>query len=82
MKKNNAIINAILTATTKKEAWYIVGKLFPAAYILVPDSEQRAGYPIYRDANEYYNYVCDLGCRLEVNIGGKSKNIWIEKTVA
>ena len=39
-------------------------------------STERAGYPIYRDTNNYYNYVCDLNCRLEVNCGAESVNIY------
>ena len=40
-------------------------------------STERAGYPIYRDINNYYNYVCDLNARLEVNSGAKSVNIYL-----
>ena len=28
---------------------------------------------------EYYNYICDLGARLEVNlVDGRTINIWID----
>ena len=38
---------------------------------------ERAGYPVYSDAKDFYNYVCDLGNRLEVNfIDGDTLNIW------
>ena len=40
----------------------------------------RAGYPIYRSELEYYDYVYDLGRRLEVNFCDdiKTINLWIE----
>ena len=49
---------------------------------LIKDQEatERAGYDIYRDYNQYYNYICILGDRLEVNLANsKSINIWIEQ---
>ena len=37
---------------------------------------ERAGYPVY-SGREFYNYVCDLGDRLEVNfVDGDTLNIW------
>lgn len=42
----------------------------------------RAGYPIYRSTAEshYYEYIYDVGCRLEVNLlTGESINIWIDE---
>lgn len=42
---------------------------------------KRAGYPIFRSSVEYYNYICDLGDRLEVNLeSGETVNIWIDET--
>lgn len=38
---------------------------------------KRAGYPVYFDTSGFYNYVCDLGDRLEVNfVDGDTLNIW------
>ncbi len=45
-------------------------------------SSGRAGYPIYRSTadDHYYDYICDLGCRLEINLrSGETVNIWIEE---
>lgn len=42
------------------------------------ESSKRAGYKIYIGEN-HYDYICDLGDRLEVNLAtGKSINIWIK----
>ena len=50
-------------------------------FALDPDSEQRAGYKIYRDEEDYYTYICDLNDRLEYNSGTYSKNIWIQENM-
>ena len=46
-----------------------------------PESNERAGYPIYRDPSDYYTRVCVLGNRLELLVqteeGEKVFNIWI-----
>lgn len=43
-------------------------------------ASEKAGYGIYRDTEEYYNYVCCLGDRLEVNLkeGNQTINLWIK----
>ena len=43
-------------------------------------ASNNAGYPIYRSAESYYTYICDLADRLEVNkADGETINIWIEE---
>jgi hypothetical protein len=44
------------------------------------EASKAAGYKIYRDVDEYYNYVCCLGDRLEVNLkeGNQTINLWIK----
>ena len=45
------------------------------------ESSERAGYKIYRDTNEFYNYICMLNDRVEVNLkeGNQTINLWLEK---
>ena len=47
------------------------------------EASKKAGYDIYRDLEEYYNYICCLGDRLEVNLkeGNRTINLWLEKEV-
>lgn len=52
----------------KKEAFELINQDYPASYVLDPVSTERAGYKIYRSEEEYYSYICDLGCRLELNL--------------
>ena len=44
------------------------------------EASKKAGYDIYRDLEEYYNYICCLGDRLEVNLkeGNQTINLWIK----
>lgn len=70
-----------MKVTSKQEAWNKVNEIFPTDYEQDLGSSDRAGYPIYRSTAEghYYDYICDLGNRLEVNLpDGKSANIWIQ----
>lgn len=68
-----------IEVTSKQEAWEIVNQIFPSDYTEDMDSKERAGYPVYRSNVEYYDYICDLGDRLEVNLknGCKTINVWI-----
>lgn len=70
-----------MKVTSKQEAWNKVNEIFPTDYEQDMGSSDRAGYPVYRSTAEghYYDYICDLGNRLEVNLpDGKSANIWIQ----
>lgn len=70
-----------MKVTSKQEAWNKVNEIFPTDYEQDLGSSDRAGYPIYRSTAEghYYDYICDLGNRLEVNLpDGKSVDIWIQ----
>lgn len=80
-------MNKHFKAETIREAWEIVNNYFPSDYMKDEESSERAGYPIYRSTvdNEkaYYNYICDLGDRLEINLvdeNWKSTtiNVWVE----
>lgn len=68
-----------IEVTCKKEAWEIVNQIFPSDYTEDSKSSERAGYPVYRSSVEFYDYICDLGDRLEVNLknGCKTINVWI-----
>lgn len=49
------------------------------AYEYDRESSKRAGYRIYRSVDNYYDYACDLGNRVELNTrDGNTTNIWIE----
>lgn len=65
-----------------EEAWEIVNGIFPTDYEKDEEGSQRAGYPIYRSTADghYYDYICDLNDRLEVNLkdGNQTINVWIE----
>lgn len=60
-------INGI-TTNDYSNAWKLVQALcFDWNIEKDVQSSERAGYPIYRDTKSFYNYVCDLGNRLEIN---------------
>lgn len=70
-----------MKVTNRSEAWKEVNKIFPTDYEKDEASSQRAGYDIYRHPTlNYYNRICDLGCRIEVltgEYGDTAVNIWI-----
>ena len=69
-----------MKATTKREAFEIAYNKI-GAYELDREATKNAGYNVYRSTKEYYDYVCDLETRLEINYAnGKSENIWIDST--
>lgn len=74
-----------MKAHSIQEAWNIVNEIFPTDYEKDEESSLRAGYPIYRStaAGHYYDYICDLNSRLEVNLadGNRTINIQIEEMV-
>lgn len=64
-------------ATDMNEAWEIVHHL-GGYFKLDRESTQRAGYSVFRHEELYYQYVCDLGNRLELNMeNGDTINVWI-----
>ncbi len=70
-----------MTVCSMKEAWAVADKMFPTDYQISETSSQNAGYPVYRSPINFYDTICDLGDRLEVNIAGKSVNIWVEDPI-
>lgn len=69
--------------TFKREfdAWIWVHEHYPDTGWYYDDiASEKAGYQIYRDTEEIYNYICCLGNRLEINLkeGNKTINLWIE----
>lgn len=71
-----------MKVSSMKEAWSKANEIFPTDYIKDEKSSERAGYPVYRSTAEghYYDYICDLGDRLEINLStGKTINIWVEE---
>lgn len=64
-------------------AWKKVDEIFPTDYAKDDYRTERAGHPVYVSTAEGHenDYICDLGCRLEVNIaeGNKTTNIWISE---
>ena len=71
-----------MKAKSMEEAWEMANQIFPTDYEKDEASSQRAGYPIYRSTADgrYYDYICDLNDRLEINLadGNRAINIWIE----
>lgn len=71
-----------MKVATKEAAWKKVNEIFPTDYEKDEASSLRAGYDIYRHPTlNYYNRICDLGCRLEVltgEFGENVTNIWID----
>ena len=63
-----------------QQAWYEADKLIPNDYLQDYEASEKAGYSIYRSIVNHYDYICDLGDRLEVNLAsGQTVNIWIEQ---
>lgn len=63
------------------DAFNVAARFMPGDWNEDTQSSARAGYPVYRCYGEglYYNYICDLGNRLEVNLGdGSTVNVWID----
>lgn len=68
-----------MRVNTRQQAWDEANRIIPNDYEQDMESSKNAGYPIYRSNVEHYDYICDLGDRLEVNLkNGKSINIWID----
>lgn len=70
-----------MTVQSKEQAWNEANKIIPNDYTEDAEASARAGYPIYRSNVEYYDYICDLGSCLEVNLkaGNKTVRINIEE---
>lgn len=68
-----------MTVKNINEAWAKVNEIFPTDYNEDVTASERAGYKIYRSSINHYDYICDLGDRLEVNLcDGTTVNIWVE----
>lgn len=68
-----------------EEAWNRANEIFPTDYAKDEESSQRAGYPIFRSTADghFYDYICDLNDRLEVNLStGETVNIWSDRYAA
>lgn len=66
---------------TTAEAWKKANELFPTDYMKDDALSKRAGYPQYYSTSPEHSddHINDLNVRLEVVIGGKCTNIWIEE---
>lgn len=68
-----------IKVSTVQEAWKKAAEIIGGDYTKDATGSEGAGYPIYRSRTEYYDYICDLNCRLEVNLhDGSTTNIWIQ----
>lgn len=68
-----------MTVKTEYQAWEAVNAFFPTEYKKDEEASARAGYPVYRSIENYYDYFCMLGDRIEVNFSnGKTVNVWIK----
>ena len=72
-----------MKVNSREEAWRHAEKIFPTSYMKDERASANAGYPIYKstsDSEEYrFAQIADLNCRLEVNDGTQTINIWIEE---
>lgn len=70
-----------MTVQNINKAWQMVNEIFPTDYEKDEAASNTAGYNIYRSRLNHYDYICELGDRLEVNLAnGKTVNIWIESS--
>ena len=68
-----------MKVTTRAKAWEETDRIFPTDYEYDSAASKNCGYNVYRSPVNYYDYICDLGDRLEINlITGTTINIWIE----
>ena len=72
-----------MKVNSREEAWRQADILFPTDYIKNEIASAIAGYPIYQSTSDSEEYrfapIADLNCRLEVNDGTQTINIWIEE---
>lgn len=69
-----------MKATTMREAFEIAYDKI-GAMEFDREGSKNAGYNVYRSTKNYYDYVCDLEERLEINYtNGRSENVWIDRT--
>ena len=71
-----------IEVNSKAEAWAIIDEIFPTDYIKDEARSSSAGYPVYSSTAEghYYDYICDLNDRYEVNLSnGKTVNVWFSE---
>ena len=69
------------TVKSTTEAWNKANEIFPTDYECDNQRSERAGYPVYSSTAEghWYDYICDLGDRLELNLSnGDTVNIWVK----
>ena len=69
------------TVKSVTEAWSKANEVFPTDYERDAGRSSRSGYPVYSSTADghWYDYICDLGDRLELNLSnGDTVNIWIE----
>ena len=70
-----------MTVKSVKEAWAAADEIFPTDYMKDERASANAGYNVFRSTADghYYDYICDLGDRLEINLmDGRTINIWID----
>ena len=72
-----------MKVNSREEAWRQANELFPTDYEKDEVASGNAGYPVYKSTSSREEYrfaqIADLNCRLEVNDGVKTTNIWIEE---
>ena len=69
------------TVNSVREAWSKANEIFPTDYERDAGRSSRSGYPVYSSTADghWYDYICDLGERLELNLSnGDTVNIWIK----
>lgn len=68
-----------MTVTSMNKAWEAAKEMAHTAFILDKDLTERAGYKVYKSADDKAT-ISDLNTRLELNFAnGETINIWIEE---
>ncbi len=73
------------TVSTTAQAWNKANEIFPTDYERDNSRSERAGYPVYSSTADghWYDYICDLGDRLEINLSnGDTVNVWVKDETA
>ena len=85
-KKGGAKLRGYKTMTkhihvnSRDKAFIEADKYIKGDYEYDPVRSGRAGYDIYFSTSDRYEYISDLGDRLEVNMeNGDTVNVWIDK---
>lgn len=68
----------MITVTDRESAFEIAYNFYSHDFSKDEIRSAGAGYPVFAMDGSYYDYICDLGNRLECNFSnGRTINVWI-----